>query len=298
MTAQRSFLFSALFATIPLVSGILGLVYFVIAMADPPLTRPVAGLCQIAYKQTIGEAGHAGLAIAILVIGVFTLRGVFVLVRSSLRTREFARQVEAMQSVSAEVIERLTGETARATRVITVHSEDIFAVTVGLVRPHILLSSRLVEALEPEELEAVLRHELVHVERRDPLRSLMVDFFRAGLPFVPILGVLVRQFDLQKEIEADAAAVAAMGSRKPLASALYKVLLASPRTINAGVGFNPTEARIDALMGRAVDRFAWGASIRLLAASAGTLMAMSLAIFVIFSSPRVVVTHICGPAGL
>jgi Zn-dependent protease with chaperone function len=59
-----------------------------------------------------------------------------------------------------------------ADRVDVVGTGEAFAVTHGLVRPRILLSAGLVDALDAAELTSVLVHERHHLWRRDPLRLL------------------------------------------------------------------------------------------------------------------------------
>ncbi|GLS24796.1 M56 family metallopeptidase [Marinibactrum halimedae] len=47
---------------------------------------------------------------------------------------------------------------------------------VGLIRPQIYLSSGLIDALSPKQIEAVLAHELAHVVRKDNLRKWLLHW--------------------------------------------------------------------------------------------------------------------------
>ena len=58
----------------------------------------------------------------------------------------------------------------RAAQSLRSSHQDVTVATVGLFRPRIVLSPRLVEALEEEAVAAALEHERVHARHRDPLR--------------------------------------------------------------------------------------------------------------------------------
>lgn len=52
-----------------------------------------------------------------------------------------------------------------------IDAEDAFALTVGLLRPRIILSSGLLHQLDPRQRRSVLLHERAHAARRDSLRQ-------------------------------------------------------------------------------------------------------------------------------
>lgn len=58
-----------------------------------------------------------------------------------------------------------------------IDSGRVFACCVGLLKPQILVSSALVNALNDEELEVVLSHERAHAARYDNLRALILRWF-------------------------------------------------------------------------------------------------------------------------
>jgi Zn-dependent protease with chaperone function len=58
--------------------------------------------------------------------------------------------------------------------------EDPLAFTTGCFRPAVFLAPALIRSLGPDELRAVLVHELVHVRRRDNLRSLIGSLLPIG----------------------------------------------------------------------------------------------------------------------
>lgn len=299
MSARASFFASAVLAALPFIASLFGLYRLVASSSKSSVVTPVAGVCQLAYEQTMDRAGHIAIAILLTVLIVFTARAVFILWQGWRKTASVGKAMSIAVSGASQVIDSLQEQSPRGSRIEVVYGESPFAMTLGYFRHRIALSSRLVEMLDEDELEAVIRHEFVHADRRDPLRVLLAEFFRAGLPFIPALLYLLEQFGLRKEIEADAAVVRSMGSPAPLASALSKVLAEMDETPSlAGAGLTPTEARIDALLGVPPAKRSTLKTMVVVAISSLSLSFMSLALFVLFSSPRVITQHVCLPGNL
>jgi Zn-dependent protease with chaperone function len=103
-----------------------------------------------------------------------------------------------------------------------VGTDDAFAVTHGLIRPRILVSSGLVEALDPTELTAVLVHERHHLQCRDPLRLLAARLLAGYGWFLPLLRWWARRLTVRREVAADRAATASAGVAA-VAGALLKL---------------------------------------------------------------------------
>lgn len=127
-----------------------------------------------------------------------------------------------------------------------------FSFCYWFMRPRICLSTTLIGRLDHDELRAVLLHERYHLRHRDPLRLVIARYFAAGLYVVPVVEDLVAHFILEKELEADEDAVAAMGDVRPLARALY-ALLPDADDVSLGLlvpvgSLSVTEARIDHLV--------------------------------------------------
>src|SRR5262249_59951379 len=72
-----------------------------------------------------------------------------------------------------------------AARLDVVAGEEAFAVTYGVIRPRILVSTGLTTALTPAEIGAVLAHEREHLRPRDPLRLLAGRLFAAWACYLP-----------------------------------------------------------------------------------------------------------------
>lgn len=100
----------------------------------------------------------------------------------------------------------------------------------GWAKPRICISSRTIELLSAEELEAVLLHEQHHLHRRDPIKNLLSQAFAHVFFFVPVIRDFGGAYALGKEIEADRHAIALQESEEGLLSALAKLLLHQSRS--------------------------------------------------------------------
>ena len=160
-----------------------------------------------------------------------------------------------------------------AARLDVVAGEEAFAVTHGLIRPRILVSTGLATALTPAEIGAVLAHEREHLRRRDPLRMLAARLAAAWGCYLPAGRWLASRAALRYELTADRAAAGRAG-RSVLAGALLK--LASMPACPAAAAANPAgdgpeslEARVAQLeSGRPPRR---QPAVSRMLASAGTL---------------------------
>jgi Zn-dependent protease with chaperone function len=102
-------------------------------------------------------------------------------------------------------------------------SERPLALTCGVVRPTLLLSTWLVTYLDQRELEAVLAHELAHLARRDPLVTWLATVLRDAFCYLPTSWVAYRQLQQERELACDDLAVGVTRRPLALASALAKV---------------------------------------------------------------------------
>jgi Zn-dependent protease with chaperone function len=133
------------------------------------------------------------------------------------------------------------------------------ALCYGLLRPRLLVSAATLRELSSAEVEAVLRHEQVHLRRRDPLRRLLLRAMTDALP-LPALRDMVDAVPLAQELAADRAVLKAVGP-EALSGALLKVgdaldsLQTPPMGSNTqdwwlAVGaFSAIDVRIDQILG-------------------------------------------------
>ena len=101
-------------------------------------------------------------------------------------------------------------------------SEHPFAITVGLLRPQVLFSSRLLHVLSPTELATVLSHEQAHQQRRDGVRLLAAEAFLT-LHLPSTRRFILEQLGLAVEQACDEAAVIQSGDRLQVAETIVKM---------------------------------------------------------------------------
>lgn len=104
------------------------------------------------------------------------------------------------------------------------------ALTLGLLRPKIILSTGMLQLLDRQELEAVVYHELYHRHHRDPLKTFLLHLACSVMRYIPILRWCYQHYKITREILADREAIRVMGSPASLASALLKLVRKRERT--------------------------------------------------------------------
>lgn len=215
--------------------------------------------CQAVLLPSAGLGDIAVLALGTLAFAVLGLgaRSTF---RQMRRTRRFVRGL-AFPAPAA-----LHGR-----NVVLFDDPRPLAFCAGLVRPRIHVSTTTLDALDDEQLGAVLAHEEHHRRQRDPLRVLVARVLADALFFLPAARRLGGRYEDLAELAADRAALRASdGQPAPLASAL----LSLEATNSAVVGIAPE--RVDHLMG---EHTAWDLPVALLAGAAvtiGALLAVTL----------------------
>ena len=126
-----------------------------------------------------------------------------------------------------------------------VRSRRPAAFCAGLLRPRVVITTALLDALAADERRAVVAHELSHAGRNAPLKLALGRLAVRTLFWVPLLRDLVERYVLLTELEADRAAIAAT-SRAALAGALSEAV--ETPAISGSVGLaDHAAARIDRL---------------------------------------------------
>lgn len=87
------------------------------------------------------------------------------------------------------------------TKQVTIHISSLVAspVTVGFLKPIILLPFAAVNNLTPRQIEAVLLHELAHIRRHDYLVNLLLTAIHVILYFNPFVKAFLRQIEIERE---------------------------------------------------------------------------------------------------
>jgi Zn-dependent protease with chaperone function len=87
--------------------------------------------------------------------------------------------------------------------IVVVRSPQRFAYTIGFLSPQIILSTSLILALTPKELEAVILHEQYHLKQSHPLLFFIGEIVSSILFLLPIFEEFFNQMKFRFEVEAD-----------------------------------------------------------------------------------------------
>lgn len=192
------------------------------------LPPPEVPLCTTGFWwRTWMPAVFFAVAVVHLVVA---LVGAFVITWRQFRR---GRQMNALDAVSSPASARVRGLAAALGidhEVRECASDETIAVTIGVLRPRILVSDALLTLLDDEQLSAVLAHEQSHCLRRDPLRFGLV---RAGARLgvgLPVLDELAVHAERAAELDADTHAERVAG-RVPLIAALYTLAAVGHRPV-------------------------------------------------------------------
>lgn len=133
-------------------------------------------------------------------------------------------------------------------------SDQPLALTYGLRRSTLVLSTWMVERFDRDELEAALAHELAHIARRDYLVLWLATICRDAFCYLPTSWIALKQLGSEKEVACDDLAIGVTHSSLGLASALAKVwqhaIVAPPSSLAQSLAdaSNVIEGRITRLL--------------------------------------------------
>jgi peptidase M48-like protein len=168
-----------------------------------------------------------------LALSVLVLAEAFVAWRA---LRSLRRQLAAQRRLRAAPVARSLTVAGHAVAVLA--DPRPLAFCAGLRRPRVYVTTGALARLEPDELRAIAEHEAHHVRRRDPLRLLVAQTLADAFAIRALRDLPDRQHTTA-DLAADAAAVAAAGTARPLAAAMLRL-------------HDPRPERVDQLLGRPV----------------------------------------------
>ncbi len=96
-------------------------------------------------------------------------------------------------------------------------------VVVGVVKPMILLPAALASGLSPDQLQALLTHELAHIRRYDSLVNLLQRLIESFFFFHPAVWYVSRRVNIERENAADDMVLAAGWRSANYADALVRM---------------------------------------------------------------------------
>jgi beta-lactamase regulating signal transducer with metallopeptidase domain len=163
---------------------------------------------------------------------------------------------------------------------IVVNSNAFIALTIGLLRPKVVVSSWVFQNFSAQEAEAILLHEAYHYRHRDPLKMFILSLCKVGFGFVPLFRIFFKHYQMGKELLADQYAMDSMKSDFALSHVLLKLTkLHSRRISQVGVPF----AAEPSINYRIMQVLEPGRGLGLPVISVSTIV-ISLGIFILISS--------------
>ncbi len=184
----------------------------------------------------------------VLILGRL-LRGVF----GGCRLRKLAKVID--DAPLLQMVDRLARRLGlKVVPVVAWCGQISIPVVVGIVKPMILLPTTVVIGLTPDQLQALLLHELAHIRRFDPIVNLLQRIIEAVLFFHPVVWFVSRRISVMREHAADDMVLAAGWNRPLYADALLRAAeLASAfsypdparhATVLGAAGTSPSEFKV------------------------------------------------------
>ncbi len=148
---------------------------------------------------------------------------------------------------------------------------------LGVISPIVILPRGIEAALLPEELEAILVHEFVHVSRRDPWWNFLQMLLVSAFWFNPVVWLLQRRLNVEAEKSCDDRVLEITAAPDTYASGILKTVRLSiglPQIGFASAAMPPVASRLKQILSGA--RRPERALVRVAMLGAGaTLMALS-----------------------
>lgn len=198
--------------------------------------QAVSYACQVVWVQMSREQ------IAFAIVGSTLLVGFCAwLVYSMYRAVRLAQRAKCISvTLPARVQSIAAAAGLDACRISVVEDDRAFAMTVGMRKPEVIVSTSAVRKLSDAELQAVFEHEAHHVRQREPVRRAFLALALLWVPNKRVRAQLHEQYVAASEVEADMC----VRDQRTLGSALLQ--LVTPPIVAAG--FSPLDARVERLV--------------------------------------------------
>jgi beta-lactamase regulating signal transducer with metallopeptidase domain len=174
------------------------------------------------------------------------------LVLAGMHTVVLRRRCALEQGPITAIVSKLAARMGvRRSISIRIATTEISPATFGLFRPVILLSSATVLGITPQQLEAVLAHELAHIRRHDYLVNVLQMLAETLFFYHPAIWWGSRRIRIERELCCDDVAVEACGDAVCYAQALTSVaqLQIAASAVVLGSAGGPLLMRIQRLLG-------------------------------------------------
>jgi len=202
--------------------------------------QAITAACANTWNMFLGSLDHPStiiIAIIAIVLGAGLLRGIFFVIWQIYKTQRLQRSMS-----SKKVSKHSLNEQYESLQV--VDTQDSFAVTLGIWKPAIYISTGLLKQLSNQEITSVIVHEQHHRRHKHPLNNLLAHFIKSFLFFIPIMPALANSITRKQELEADSEAMRAT-SRASLATAILKTMAGASTNYNFPISASPFSLMAD-----------------------------------------------------
>jgi Zn-dependent protease with chaperone function len=273
-TPNRTFILLALLSSAVLAAIVWSTHHLLLAGAPTAVEGIWPGVGCL-FLPTNGDlAPHAASYAFLVALIAGCVSGTRAVLHQQRRTHALLRACRAGLSLPDNVAEVAARTVGIGGRFDVLDAAEPLAFCYGYLQPRVLMSRGLVALLTFDELSALLIHEREHLRQRDPMKVAVGRLMTSAVFFVPAVGALYRRYLVEKELAADAAAIAAQASSVSLASALA-VFLELPHETRPEAATGAEEAldaRIDALLGEPVRLGPRLSRVRLLASAIAAVL--------------------------
>jgi heat shock protein HtpX len=184
---------------------------------------------ELAVRNIVGEAFISGLLIA-LPVSLLAKRRASETLLGGLKGRKLA---------SGELGIRFSSLSSKMgvprTRLYLVNLSTPTSMAASGKSSVVILARSLLKLLTPEELSAVLAHELAHIKNGDSFLKTLAVVYRRFLPIDPVLRLLEPAIHREREFFADEVSARVTGQPLQLASALIKIHEAYTANVSVGI---------------------------------------------------------------
>jgi len=180
---------------------------------------PIVGPLKSSFKLDFSSG-------IVLTIGVLWLVGVFIGLLKLIQGLKFLRHLKLTSKASDDQIKLdslISSHSIRRTIELKTSNKISVPMSLGFLRPIILIPATLLNQLTKDELNHILLHELAHLKRRDDWTKLLQKLIRTFFFFHPAVWWIDRQLDFEREVACDNWVIQHQQPRKDYALNLIKI---------------------------------------------------------------------------
>jgi len=254
---MRTVSYNRSFLALSLFSLIAGLITFaLLAKTLPLIASQTLYFCQQFIANTLLEIPRSFPGTVVLALSIALLSGSLSFLIQLWKTQRLVKKLLTKQVLISRKVKKILSPLGLNNKVHVIRDKNLFSFCFGILSPHIIVSTHLVNRLSSKELEAVFLHEHAHLQSRDPLKIILGKTISSAFFFLPVFSELNNTMNTDNEIMADKFVLNVQKDTSHLKSALKKILSYEPKVRFAVVPAisNPDhlEARIRQIMNPAL----------------------------------------------